>query len=131
MKDDCIFCKINKKEIPSYTIYEDDDFRVFLDINPITNGHVLLVPKKHIENMFELDDKMIAKIYKTAKKVYDILKEKLNIEGYTLIQNNGHGQDVKHYHLHLIPRYEHDDVKYLSNEKQLVSVEDVFEQIKN
>ena len=131
MKDDCIFCKINKKEIPSYTIYEDDDFRVFLDINPITNGHLLLVPKKHIENMFELDDKMVAKIYKTAKKVYYILKEKLDIEGYTLIQNNGHGQDVKHYHLHLIPRYEHDDVKYLSNEKQLVSDEDVSEQIKN
>ena len=130
MKDDCIFCKIIKGEIPSYTIYEDDDFKVFLDINPITNGHALLVPKKHYENMFELDEKIVAKIYETAKKIYDLEKEKLDIEGFTLIQNNGHGQDVKHYHLHLIPRYSYDDVKYNSNKKQLVDAENVFNQIK-
>ena len=129
MKDDCIFCKINKKEIPSYTIYEDDLFRVFLDIEPITNGHVLLVPKTHYESMFDLPSDMIPKIYETVKKVNDILKEKLDCEGLTLIQNNGLGQDVKHYHLHLIPRYPHDDVKYLSNDKQLISAEDVFNQI--
>ena len=127
MKDDCIFCKINKKEIPSYTIYEDDDFRAFLDINPITNGHVLVVPKKHYENMFELEDDMVPKIYEVAKKIYEILKEKLDCEGLTLIQNNGLGQDVKHYHLHLIPRYAHDEIEYKSNEKQLINVEDVFE----
>ena len=129
MKDDCIFCKINKKEIPSYTIYEDDLFRAFLDINPITNGHVLLVPKKHYDNMFELDNELVTKIYEVAKKINDIFKEKLDCEGFTLIQNNGLGQDVKHYHLHLIPRYPHDDVKYLSNEKQLVDVEDVYNQL--
>ena len=129
MKDDCIFCKINKKEIPSYTIYEDDLFRVFLDIEPITNGHVLLVPKTHYENMFDLPEDMIPKIYETVKKVNDILKEKLDCEGLTLIQNNGLGQDVKHYHLHLIPRYPHDEIKYLSNEKQLIETEDVFNQI--
>ena len=129
MKDDCIFCKINKKEIPSYTIYEDDDFRAFLDINPITNGHVLLVPKTHYDNLFELPEDMIMKIYEAVKKINDILKEKLDIEGLTLIQNNGLGQDVKHYHLHLVPRYQHDDIKYLSNEKQLIDVEDVFNQI--
>ena len=129
MKDDCIFCKINKKEIPSYTIYEDDDFRAFLDINPITNGHTLLIPKKHYENMFELDEEMIPKIYNVAKKINEIFKEKLNSEGFTLIQNNGHGQDVKHYHLHLIPRYSHDNVRYLSNNKQLVNVEDVYNQL--
>ena len=129
MKDDCIFCKINKKDIPSYTIYEDDLFRVFLDIEPITNGHVLLVPKTHYENLFDLPEDMIPKIYETVKKVNDILKEKLDCEGLTLIQNNGLGQDVKHYHLHLIPRYPHDDIKYLSNEKQLINTEDVFNQI--
>ncbi len=129
MKDDCIFCKINKKEIPSYTIYEDEDFRAFLDINPITNGHTLLVPKKHYENMFELEEEMIPKIYNVAKKINEIFKEKLNSEGFTLIQNNGHGQDVKHYHLHLIPRYSHDNVRYLSNNKQLVNVEDVYNQL--
>ena len=129
MKDDCIFCKINKGDIPSYTIYEDDLFRVFLDINPITNGHCLVVPKKHYDDMFELEEDMIPKIYEVAKDVYVILKDKLDIEGLTLIQNNGLGQDVKHYHLHLVPRYAHDEIEYKSNEKQLINVEDVFNQI--
>ena len=130
MKDDCIFCKINKGEIPSYTIYEDDDFRAFLDINPITNGHTLLVPKKHYDNMFALEEDMIPKIYKATNKINDLLKEKLDIEGLTLIQNNGLGQDVKHYHLHLVPRYAHDEIEYKSNKKQLIEVEDVYNQIK-
>ena len=127
--DDCIFCKIIKGDIPSYTVYEDDDFKAFLDINPITNGHVLLVPKTHYATLFDLPEEMIMKIYKAVKKINDKLKDKLDMEGLTLIQNNGLGQDVKHYHLHLVPRYPHDDIKYLSNEKQLVEPGDVFNQI--
>lgn len=129
MNDDCIFCKIIKGDIPSYTVYEDDDFKAFLDINPITNGHVLLVPKTHYKDLFEMPEEMIMKIYKAVLKINDKLKDKLDMEGLTLIQNNGLGQDVKHYHLHLIPRYPHDDIKYLSNEKQLVDPKDVFTQI--
>ena len=129
MNDDCIFCKIIKGDIPSYTVYEDDDFKAFLDINPITNGHVLLVPKTHYKDLFEMPEEMIMKIYKTVLKINDKLKDKLDMEGLTLIQNNGLGQDVKHYHLHLVPRYPHDDIKYLSNEKQLVEPGDVFNQI--
>ena len=127
--DDCIFCKIIKGDIPSYTVYEDDDFKAFLDINPITNGHVLLVPKTHYATLFDLPEEMIMKIYKAVTKINDKLKDKLDMEGLTLIQNNGLGQDVKHYHLHLVPRYPHDDIKYLSNEKQLVEPGDVFNQI--
>lgn len=129
MNDDCIFCKIIKGDIPSYTVYEDDDFKAFLDINPITNGHVLLVPKTHYKDLFEMPEEMIMKIYKAVLKINDKLKDKLDMEGLTLIQNNGLGQDVKHYHLHLVPRYPHDDIKYLSNEKQLVEPKDVLTQI--
>jgi histidine triad (HIT) family protein len=129
MNDDCIFCKIIKGDITSYTVYEDDDFKAFLDINPITNGHVLLVPKTHYKDLFEMPEEMIMKIYKAVLKINDKLKDKLDMEGLTLIQNNGLGQDVKHYHLHLVPRYPHDDIKYLSNEKQLVEPEEVFTQI--
>jgi histidine triad (HIT) family protein len=131
MKDDCIFCKINKGDIPSYTIYEDDDFRVFLDINPVTNGHCLLVPKKHYDTMFDLNEEMVSKMYGIAKKIYELEKEKLGIDGFTLYNNNYHGQDVKHYHLHLIPRYINDEVHVDSNEKILVGAEDVYNQLQD
>lgn len=128
---DCLFCKIINKEIPSYTIYEDDLVKVFLDINPISNGHMLIVPKKHYENMLDIDDKLMSHIHKISIKMYELLKEKLDIDGLTLVQNNMYGQDVKHYHLHLIPRYNKDELKINSNKDNLVNPEDVFEQIKN
>lgn len=129
--EDCIFCKIIKGEIPSMTIYEDDIVKVFLDINPTTNGDTLIVPKKHIENMLDLDDKTLSHIHKISKEIYNVLKEKLNIDGLTLVQNNFHGQEIKHYHVHLIPRYKNDDVKQLSNKEILKEVKEVFNQIKD
>ena len=129
--ENCIFCKIIKGEIPSMTIYEDDVVKVFLDINPTTNGDTLIVPKKHIENMLDLDDKTLSHIHKISKEIYNVLKEKLNIDGLTLVQNNFYGQEIKHYHLHLIPRYKNDDVKQLSNKEILKEVKEVFNQIKD
>ncbi len=129
--EDCIFCKIIKGEIPSMTIYEDDIVKVFLDINPTTNGDTLIVPKKHIENMLDLDDKTLSHIHKISKDIYSVLKEKLNIDGLTLVQNNFYGQEIKHYHVHLIPRYKNDDVKQLSNKEILKDVKEVFNQIKD
>lgn len=129
--EDCIFCKIIKGEIPSMTIYEDDVVKVFLDINPTTNGDTLIVPKKHIENMLDLDDKTLSHIHKISKEIYNVLKEKLNIDGLTLVQNNFYGQEIKHYHVHLIPRYKNDDVKQLSNKEILKEVKEVFNQIKD
>lgn len=129
--EDCIFCKIIKGEIPSMTIYEDDIVKVFLDINPTTNGDTLIVPKKHIENMLDLDDKTLSHIHKISKDIYSVLKEKLNIDGLTLVQNNFYGQEIKHYHVHLIPRYKNDDVKQLSNKEILKEVKEVFNQIKD
>lgn len=129
--ENCIFCKIIKGEIPSMTIYEDDVVKVFLDINPTTNGDTLIVPKKHIENMLDLDDKTLSHIHKISKDIYSVLKEKLNIDGLTLVQNNFYGQEIKHYHVHLIPRYKNDDVKQLSNKEILKEVKEVFNQIKD
>lgn len=129
--ENCIFCKIIKGEIPSMTIYEDDVVKVFLDINPTTNGDTLIVPKKHIENMLDLDDETLSHIHKISKEIYNVLKEKLNIDGLTLVQNNFYGQEIKHYHVHLIPRYKNDDVKQLSNKEILKEVKEVFNQIKD
>lgn len=129
--ENCIFCKIIKGEIPSMTIYEDDVVKVFLDINPTTNGDTLIVPKKHIENMLDLDDKTLSHIHKISKDIYSVLKEKLNIDGLTLVQNNFYGQEIKHYHVHLIPRYKNDNVKQLSNKEILKEVKEVFNQIKD
>ena len=129
--EDCIFCKIIKGEIPSMTIYEDDIVKVFLDINPTTNGDTLIVPKKHIENMLDIDDETLSHIHKISKEIYNVLKEKLNIDGLTLVQNNFYGQEIKHYHVHLIPRYKNDNGKQLSNKEILKDVKEVFNQIKD
>ena len=111
MKDqNCIFCKIANGEIPSTTLYEDEDFRVILDMGPATRGHALLLPKEHYANLFELDDELAAKALVTAKKVAARMKDALGADGFNLVQNNGEaaGQTVFHFHMHLIPRYEND-----------------------
>lgn len=113
MRDNnCIFCTIANGEIPSATIYEDTDFRVILDLSPASKGHALILPKEHYANLFELDDKVAAKVLPVAKKVVTKMKEVLDCDGYNLVQNNGEiaGQTVNHFHLHLIPRYEGDNV---------------------
>ncbi len=101
-----IFCKIAKGEIPSYTIYEDDIVKVFLDANPKHNGHSLIIPKKHYLDIIDIDINTLTHIMKIAKDVYKILDKSLHPGGITLVQNNGAQQEVKHYHLHLIPKYD-------------------------
>ena len=128
---DCLFCKIINGDIPSKTIYEDEDFKVFLDINPSTNGDMLIVPKKHFENIYDIDEKLIPRIHELIKKLFDLAKDKLGAEGLTIVQNNGHGQEIKHYHVHVTPRYSNDNIKTIKNENILVSIDDVYEQIKN
>ena len=107
IKDDCIFCKLANGVFPTNTIYEDDDFRVFLDASPATKGHCLIVPKNHFDNLEQLDDGTASKIMPLAKKMMMLLEERLNIEGLNLVQNNGElaGQTVFHFHMHIIPRY--------------------------
>lgn len=112
-QDNCIFCKIAAGEIPSATIYEDDDFRVILDIEPASKGHALILPKEHFANLYELSDEVAAKALVVAKKVMAKMTDIVGCDGYNVVQNNGGaaGQTVFHFHIHLIPRYKEDDVK--------------------
>ena len=112
MKDsNCIFCKIANGEIPSATVYEDDDFRVILDLGPASKGHALILPKEHAANLYELPDELAAKAMVVAKKVGSVLAKGLNCDGLNVVQNNGEaaGQTVFHFHIHLIPRFKGDE----------------------
>jgi len=111
--ENCIFCKIANGEIPSKTVYEDDDFRVILDLGPASKGHALILPKDHYNDLYELPDGLTGKAFILAKKISILLKKKLNCEGLNLVQNNGRtaGQTVFHFHIHIIPRYNDDQQK--------------------
>ena len=135
MKDDnCIFCKIANGEIPSKTIYEDDDFRVILDLGPATKGHALILPKEHSANLFELPEETAGKAMKLAKKLGEQMVTNLKADGLNIVQNNGEtaGQTVKHFHLHLIPRYKDDgqNILWKPGEVSADELELIKEQIK-
>lgn len=104
--ENCVFCKIANKEFSSFKLYEDEFVLAFLDANPKTYGHTLVIPKKHVLDYEEIDIETLNKINEAGKKVYQLLKEKLKPESIVLVQNNGKLQEVKHYHLHLIPCYD-------------------------
>lgn len=111
MKDDCIFCKLANGVIPTNSIYEDEDFNVILDLAPATQGHALILPKAHADNLYQLPDETAAKVFVLAKKLAISMTEKLSCDGFNVVQNNGSvaGQTVFHFHMHLIPRYEEDN----------------------
>jgi histidine triad (HIT) family protein len=104
---DCIFCKIIKKEIPAYVLYEDDNFIVFLDANPDEKGHCLIVPKQEAQDMFELREELLTQVLLIAKKVALAIKKTYSPASFKIVQNNGSeaGQVVMHYHMHIIPKY--------------------------
>ena len=110
-KDDCLFCKIANGEGPSRTLYEDERFRVILNIFPLTKGHALILPKEHFTNIYDLPDDWCTDVMKLAKKMAIILKEKLGCEGINIQSNNesAAGQTIFHFHMHLIPRYNDDE----------------------
>ncbi|MCI8774233.1 MAG: HIT family protein [Lachnospiraceae bacterium] len=111
MKDEnCIFCKIANGEIPSKTIYEDEEFRVILDLGPAAKGHALILPKNHYADLYELPEETASQVMLLAKKMATQMTEKLHCDGFNLVQNNGEtaGQTVFHFHMHLIPRYKDD-----------------------
>ena len=118
MKDEnCIFCKILAGEIPSTAVYEDDDFKAILDVNPAARGHVIILPKNHAANIYELPDEDASKIMVVAKKIATAIEKAYHCDGLNIVQNNGEaaGQTVKHFHMHLIPRYENDGQHILWN----------------
>ena len=117
---ECIFCKIANGEIPSKKIYEDDEIMAFLDINPLTPGHTLIVPKEHTLDFQSISMDKLMKIMNVARELSQKIVDKMGAQGYTLIQNNGIAQDVKHFHLHIIPKYK---------DKLEMSVDEVYKKI--
>ena len=109
---DCIFCKIIAGEIPSTTVYEDDDVKAILDVNPAARGHVIVLPKAHAENIFSIPDEDLKKAICVAKKIAAAVKKAYNCDGVNILQNNGEaaGQSVFHLHIHVIPRFDGDTV---------------------
>ncbi len=116
--DNCVFCKIINGEIPNYKVYENNNIIVFMDVNPDSNGHMLIVPKQHITDFTLIDNKLIGEINEIAKQMQELIRKKLNPDGIRLVVNYGFLQVVKHYHLHLIPIWKN------SNKK--LSVEEVY-----
>ncbi len=112
-KDNCIFCKLANGDIPTNSIYEDDQFNVILDAGPATKGHALILPKDHADNLFDLPPETAAAAIRLAQKLGASMVEKLDADGLNLVQNNGEaaGQTVMHFHLHLIPRFRSDGQK--------------------
>ncbi len=110
MSDDCIFCKIVKGEIPSRKVYESESSLAFLDINPVARGHTVVIPKKHYQNMLDISEGALKPFFSDLKKVSAKLKEKLDADGFNLLQNNfrAAGQLVDHFHFHVIPRRKND-----------------------
>ncbi len=106
--DDCIFCQIVSGEKNCHKVYEDDDVCAFLDANPLSKGHTLVVPKKHYENIFDIPDDLLCKVHSVAKKIAMILEERFKVEGVVILQNNGRkaDQSVFHYHVHVKPVYD-------------------------
>ncbi len=117
-QDNCIFCKIIAGEIPSQTLYEDEKFKVILDVGPATRGHALILPKNHYANFYEQPEEDSADTIRLAKKMMQQMTDKLKCDGFNIVQNNGEvaGQTVFHYHMHLIPRYKNDGeiLKYVA-----------------
>ena len=110
---DCIFCKIVKGEIPAYKIYEDEKTLAFLDINPLTRGHALVIPKKHVEDIFEIESDDLSTVIRVVQKVAQSLRENLGASGINLFQANKPvaGQEVFHLHFHVVPRYQNDKIE--------------------
>ncbi len=109
---DCIFCRIIAGEIPSATVFEDEDFKAIMDIAPAAKGHIIILSKKHYANLYELEDSVASKALIVARRIAQAMKEELKCDGINILQNNGEaaGQTVFHFHIHVIPRYNDDHV---------------------
>lgn len=119
--ENCVFCNLANGIWDSATLYEDDDFRVILDLGPASKGHALILPKTHYANIYEIPEELAAKAIVLAKKMAGIMTEALGCDGFNIVQNNGEaaGQTVFHFHMHLIPRYKDDKAGFGWNTGEL------------
>ena len=117
MKNNCVFCAIAAGEIPCFKVYEDELVLAYLDINPFSKGHTLVIPKKHSAGLLDTDDETLAVVVSRVKKVAAHLKAALGCDGFNIMQNNGEaaGQTVRHVHFHIVPRWTGDDASSFVN----------------
>ena len=123
--DNCIFCKIVNGDIPSKKIYEDNDVIVILDLHPACDGHSLIIPKKHITDMMDMDKETLNKIWNVAQKLTPTLMNKMNATALSLRVNYGDSQEIKHFHMHLLPNYMYKKPK-LKQEESYEILKDAF-----
>jgi len=129
MNEDCVFCKIIEGDLPSHKVYEDENVVAFLDANPVSRGHTLVVPRKHVETIHEADGMDF--MWDAIVKVADAVQNAFNPEGINIDQNNGElaGQEVPHMHFHVTPRYTGDEISLDYDRSELENGEDVAEKI--
>ena len=132
MKNDCIFCAIAAGEIPSFKVYEDDLALAYLDINPFSKGHTLVIPKAHAAGLLDADDKMLSELVLRVKKVAAHVKEKLGCDGFNILQNNGEaaGQTVRHIHFHIVPRWNGDPLAFSNTKGDMDELKALAERIR-
>ncbi|MDO5388870.1 MAG: HIT family protein [Clostridia bacterium] len=130
---DCIFCKIAKGDIKSTVIFENNDFKVILDVNPANIGHCLVVCKNHYENIIDMPEELVKEGFAIAKKIAAAVKKATDCDGVNILQNNGiaAGQTVFHFHIHIIPRFDGDsvDVKFGNLNKSIEEISAVADDI--
>ena len=132
MKNNCVFCAIAAGEIPSFKVYEDDIVLAYMDINPFTKGHVLVIPKEHTEGLLDTPDTTLAAVIARVKKIAAHIKTALPCDGFNILQNNGEsaGQTVKHVHFHIVPRYGSEPIVFESHKGDMEALKALAEQIR-
>lgn len=132
MKNDCIFCAIAAGEIPCFKVYEDEVVLAYLDINPFTQGHTLVIPKTHSQGLLDTDEATLAAVIARVKKIAAHLKTALPCDGFNILQNNGEaaGQTVKHLHFHIVPRYGIEPIAFESHPGDMAALKALAERIR-
>lgn len=130
MNKKCVFCQIIKKESPAEIIFENHNIIAFLDIDPINDGHVLVIPKEHLQDLDGLEENLLCEITKYTKHILKTLNKVFRMEGYSIMHNGGYFDDIGHFHLHIFPRYRNDGFSWTyksSNEtKKLNEVKELL-----
>lgn len=132
MKNNCVFCAIAANEIPSFKVYEDNLVLAYLDINPFSKGHTLVIPKEHSSGLLDTPDETLAALVARVKKVASHLKTALPCDGFNILQNNGEaaGQTVMHIHFHIVPRYGKEEISFVSQKGDMDELKALADRIR-
>ena len=132
MKNDCVFCAIAAGEIPCFKVYEDDLVLAYLDINPFSKGHTLVIPKEHSKGLLDTDDETLAAVISRVKKVAAHVAASLGCDGFNILQNNGEaaGQTVRHLHFHIVPRWTGDPLVFENGKGDMEALKALAEKIR-